>query len=268
MQRLNNLEKQRDHLCKTIRETLEEKDLEWFQGNFGPSGRALDEETQKAQAVWTREARNITDGIHLWYAAGLGRKEYLADYDYWAKSPFFELHEITFLTLGLEPVDGFPEALSPKPSQMNDPATTFALRRHELIDRTFNKGALGSKTKPAALAEWVNAVNLDVHPGFARMLKNLTGFTQLTRMSSDAPVIKSVPTDKSPEPREIASMAKLLTAIAISEFGYDPTDKRSPIPREIQELADLEGLSVSQDTIRKYLQTGAKYLPNGWKPNK
>ena len=228
----------------------------------------MDEETQKTQNIWVRAARNLTERILPWYAAGLGRKGLMADYDYWAKSPFFELHEITLLSLGLEPVESFVEALNPKPSQEDNPAKSFALRRHGLIDRTFNKGALGSKTKPAALAERVNAVDLDVHPGFARMLKNLTGFTQIERMSSDAPVIKSDPNDKSPEPREIASMAKLLTAIAISEFGYDPTDKRSPIPREIQDLADLEGSSVSQDTIRKYLQTGAKYLPNGWKPNK
>ena len=266
--RLGILEEQWEKLNKTARRALEARGPEWFEGNFGPSGKALDEDAQRIQNIWIQEAQILTNIMLPWDTAGLGFQEYLADYEYWAKSPFYELHEITLLSLGLEPVEVFTKALDHDFQQKDSPARTYALRRHELIDRTFNKGALGSKTKPAALAEWVNAVDLDVHPGFARMLKNLTGFTQIERMSSDAPVIKSTPTEKSPEPREIASMAKLLTAIAISEFGYDPTDKRSPIPREIQEISDLEGLGVSKDTIRKYLQTGAKYLPDGWKPNK
>ena len=243
-------------------------ELEWFEGKFGPSGRALNEETRKTQAIWGTKAQNLYHGILPWYAAGLGRKDYLADYDYWAKSPFFELHEITLLSLGLEPVEVFVEALNPESSQQDNPAKTFALRRHGLIDRTFNKGSFGSKTRPAALAEWVNAVDLDVHPGFTRMLANLTGFSQFERMSSKAKPSRSDSTEKQPEPREIASMSKLLTAIAINEFGYNPLDRRSPIPREIQEIADLQGLGVSQDTIRKYLRTGAKYLPDDWKTDK
>ncbi len=50
------------------------------------------------------------------------------------------------------------------------------------------------------------------------MLANLTGFSQFERMSSKAKPSRSDSTEKQPEPREIASMSKLLTAIAINEF--------------------------------------------------
>ncbi|MFG5382454.1 hypothetical protein [Yoonia sp. R2-816] len=70
------------------------------------------------------------------------------------------------------------------------------------------------------------------------------------------------------EGRELASLSKLLTAIAIHEYGYDPTQRRSPIPQAIQDTCDKLGLPMSADTIRKYLQIGAKHLPKDWKPDK
>lgn len=70
------------------------------------------------------------------------------------------------------------------------------------------------------------------------------------------------------EGRELVSVSKLLTAIAIDAYGYDPAAKRGPIPTELQGISDKLGLGVSADTIRKYLQTGAKYLPKDWKADK
>ena len=122
-------------------------------------------------------------------------------------------------------------------------------------------GWLGS-VYPKELTEWVRTVELDCHPGFLRMLeivdKRENSAVESDATSQDAPALAS---ERVPEGREIASLAKLLTAIAIEEYGYDPASRRSPIPREIQDIADRLGLSVSQDTIRKYLQIGAKYLP-------
>ena len=87
LQRLKGLEEQREFLCNTVKNTLENHDLVWFEGKYGQSGRALDAEARKTQAIWIREARDLTDRMLPWYAAGLGRKEYLADYDYWGKRP-------------------------------------------------------------------------------------------------------------------------------------------------------------------------------------
>ena len=118
------------------------------------------------------------------------------------------------------------------------------------------------------LAYWVKAVNLDAHTGFLDMLERAEQHTTgETTKSKDHQHDGSADLDKQPEGREITSMAKLLVAIAITEYGYETNDRRSPIPREIQELEDLLGLSVSQDTIRKYLRTGAKHLPKDWKPD-
>jgi hypothetical protein len=68
------------------------------------------------------------------------------------------------------------------------------------------------------------------------------------------------------ENREKTSLSKLLVAVAIDAYGYDPTARRSPIPNEIQNIAAALGLTVSTDTIRQYLQMGARHLPRDWKP--
>lgn len=62
-------------------------------------------------------------------------------------------------------------------------------------------------------------------------------------------------------------MAKLLVAIAIEQFGYDPGSKRSPIPTELEDVAARLGLELSHDTILKYLRLGAQHLPKNWKPH-
>lgn len=54
--------------------------------------------------------------------------------------------------------------------------------------------------------------------------------------------------------------------MTIEYLGYRPGQARSPIPKEIAELAASMGLSLSTDTILKYLRIGAKFLPKDWVP--
>ena len=75
---------------------------------------------------------------------------------------------------------------------------------------------------------------------------------------------ESTPTAKRPDKREVDKIAQILTAIAISELGYRPGAKRSPIPKEIADSAANMGLEISDDTIRKYLKIGASFLPDDW----
>jgi hypothetical protein len=59
-------------------------------------------------------------------------------------------------------------------------------------------------------------------------------------------------------PSEKKSLAKLIYAMAVDAYGYDPEDKKSPIPKEIVEIIATTDLSISEDTVRKWLKEGAK----------
>ena len=251
--------RQCDHLIATVRQELESRADESLEGQYGLSGQALGASKAEEQQIWIAEAQRLTGTSSPWFAAGLGKPGLLADYKYWGMSPFLTVPEIALLSMGLEPGTVLEHVIT---GQVEDdvqrPAEVFARRRLELVGRKFQPTLATRQTTLDEVAEWVELVALDCHPGFSQMLA--------TRPRSETLKGTDVTNDK-PEGRELASMSKLLTAIAISEYGYVPTDKRSPIPREIEEMTDLVGLSVSRDTIRKYLRMGSELLPHGWKPD-
>jgi hypothetical protein len=56
--------------------------------------------------------------------------------------------------------------------------------------------------------------------------------------------------------------------MAIDQLGYNPRSARSTVPKEIAELASEMGMSVSDDTVRKFLKLGASFIPDDWEPYK
>jgi hypothetical protein len=81
-------------------------------------------------------------------------------------------------------------------------------------------------------------------------------------------VVAPPTTPAEPDKREIDKIAQLFTAIAIDAYGFRPDQKRSPIPKEITDIAARLGLSVTADTVRKYLKRGASFLPPDWRDGK
>jgi hypothetical protein len=45
--------------------------------------------------------------------------------------------------------------------------------------------------------------------------------------------------------------------MAVDCYGYDPTQKKSPIPKEITEAAANADIAITEDTVRKWLKEGA-----------
>lgn len=59
-------------------------------------------------------------------------------------------------------------------------------------------------------------------------------------------------------PSERKSLVKLVFAMATDCYGYDPGDKKSPVTQDILNAAAKADLSISPDTVRKWLKEGAK----------
>lgn len=261
---LAKLRGQRDHLFRSVKSWLNEFDESSLRDSFLPTGKATEHVEVQKQAAWTKEAKSFHEGLLEWYQAGLGRPDLLADFDYWTRMAKYNLIEVTLLTLGLEPTSFFRDRLDPTSysRRQRSKADEFALRRFEMVRRQFAPHGQTGSVYPKNLIQWVRSIQLDCHPAFIRMLDVVDA-----RENGQVDPIPAVDgkiedaMERAPEGREMASMAKLLTAIAMEEYGYDPTRRRSPIPREIEGIADRLGLPVSQDTIRKYLQMGAKFLP-------
>ena len=197
-----------------------------------------------------------------WYAAGFGHPDYRADFDYWAKMRNFSVSEITCLSIGIKPDLFPPKRLKDLEAKQKDglyPSLDFLVMRHQQLARQFDPGSNGWRVEPDRFLKWVDQFEFETHPEFLRLL-------QRYHRKSDAeagPV-----NDDKPDRREVNSIAQLFTAMAIEYFGYRPDEKKSPATGEIQNLADSLGLSISDDTIRKYLKLGAKEVSKDWEPNK
>lgn len=63
-------------------------------------------------------------------------------------------------------------------------------------------------------------------------------------------------------PRVRETLLKLIIGMAIVGYKYDPADARSSVPKEISDDLVGLGMSVTDDTVRKYLKQAAqKVLP-------
>ena len=63
-------------------------------------------------------------------------------------------------------------------------------------------------------------------------------------------------------PRVRETLLKMVIGMAIGAYSYDPTRRRNSAPREIKGDVDLCGLSIDEDTARKYLREGCELLPS------
>lgn len=200
-----------------------------------------------------------------WLAGGFGHPDYQADFDYWGKMEKFDLHEAMLLSVGVEPKHIGEKRLSEAKKVMEKEALVapleFLVRRHEQFIRKFPSGSFGTaRVSPSSLINWFDEVSMEVHPEFMSVLRaRLKRRVYGTSATSEPSKMK---TDR----REVDKIAQLFTAMAIDNLGYQPKAKRSPVPKEITDLAADMGLDVSDDTVRKYLKLGAKFIPDDWEP--
>ena len=137
------------------------------------------------------------------------------------------------------------------------PPIQYMLGRREQIKRQFSYANKGDRVYPNELFEWFNLVDLEIHPEFTSRY--------VTRARPDRDGARPVVQTK-PHKREIDTISQLFAAMAIEYFGYDPKAPRSPVPKEIVELAAAMGIEITDDTVRKYLRVGASFIPDDWEP--
>jgi hypothetical protein len=68
-------------------------------------------------------------------------------------------------------------------------------------------------------------------------------------------------TDKKIHPKEKESLLKLVAAMASGGYGHIPNKEKSPTVTTIHEDLLKNGLTLDEDTIRKYLKEAAEFIP-------
>ena len=202
-----------------------------------------------------------------WYAGGFGHPDYQADFKYWSKMSYFSIDEILCVSIGIEPkyfsASKLKELAAENQSELW-PALAFLVQQREQLRREFASGRYSPPVHPAEFIKWVDKVNFVVVPEFLTLLRTYHGG------GATAPRTGAQPSDTAPkkqDKREVESIAQLFTAMAMEYFGYNPNDVKSSVTKEITDLAASMGMSLSDDTVRRYLRMGGSYVPKDWIPN-
>ena len=208
------------------------------------------------------EVRLLQKSEPEWFAGGFGHPDHVVDFEYWAKMVRFTVSELTCLSVGINPnefdVNAIMNLASLRDRQEIGSVLEFLVLRFEQLQRAFSQGRGNATVNPILFLEWAQRFDFAVHPEFLEPLQ---------KFYVKAPVSGTTRVQKQDQ-REVDKIAQLFTAMAIDTYGYVPGQVRSPTTTEIGTLAAELGMSISDETIRKYLQIGAEFISPDWKPNK
>lgn len=200
-------------------------------------------------------------------------------YDYWVKAAYWSLNESVALLLGRNP-----EIINEKAVAGDRGNSQLGVRYRKLWDlakRAYDTRQLSAHPRPQKVVEWAKDCLIEVPEALQSALdrhglksqdwkvafQNQTALVaalqqELLAKNSeiDAFSVNRLP-EKSLGARERESLLKLVLAMAIDGYGYDPSAAKSPTAGELAGHVELLGMSLSDDTIRNYLKEAKELLP-------
>lgn len=199
-----------------------------------------------------------------------------ADFDYWAKSSYWKPEEAVALSLGKNPSRINRKILEPYVTIW--PFAKSYMDRLMLVERAKTMGQLWDFNIPGVFLAWADRTKLSVPKELVGAVTALgiqvadwktlydSKREEADRLRADLAELRSgddLPAQPREDvrPRERESLLKLVIGMAIKGYGYDPKASRSPKVREIVDDLQALGLSLHDDTIRKYLNEAKDLLP-------
>jgi hypothetical protein len=268
---IETLNKQRRELFQKIVSDLSKFEEGELTENFSFDGKPISESAELWISKYKQEVVTLFGRLNNWYLAPLFQTRDLADFEYWVRADYLSIDELVWLSVGLEPNQTFIDAINPlnsNGSMLSTDKTAQFIRRHkELIRRKFDPQDLNEKPEFDEVKNWIDRVDLKVHSDFYSLLEKRVAFFQAGIGSEEIFGIRAKAVKKRPDQREIDKIAQLFAAMAVDQLGYVPDASRSPVPKEITDIAASMGLTISDDTVRKYLKLGSRFISNDWKPN-
>jgi hypothetical protein len=249
--------------------SLEEIEAERYVSALGKlSDTELDNRYEKAVEELLTEAdrREAAQPFNQPYAR--------ADVSRWAKMAYWAPDEAVALSLGRDPRFANWEKLQ-QLVQSSRFAYSYAAQR-EIVMRARDMGQLWGKTPPALFLAWTERRQFSMPDDLSEAVKAIgtpavdwkTLFDQsqlqveaLSKRIEELEREKSRAETERLGTRERESLLKLIIGMARGGYGYDPSAGRSSTAKEIASDLASVGLSLDEDTVRKYLAAGKELLP-------
>ena len=239
---------------ETSFETLKEKSLKELEEQFDHAGWPHQHANGLSDRVLKKHDDRMRATKPVWFAGGFNVQGREADYKHWIRMKRWNLHEVIALSIGFEPCGDIFEKRMGRSCQAD--VGNFYLKRLALLQDNFDWASpqWEGKQDVEVLCSWMRDIELDIPEGFLAEAGRVFGW----KLSpGDRNVMPTKPTD----PRERKAMLRLILGLAMGGYSYDPKAQRSVIPTEISGDLDRLGLTLSLDTIRKYLNEAQHLLP-------
>jgi hypothetical protein len=223
----------------------------------------------------------------------------MADVNHWSKAAYWSLDEATALSLSRAPevvkwdnVKGYVQT---------SPFAHKYERVRDLVLRAQGAKQLFDPALPGFFIAWAKRTEIEFFPELERAVvargvvvgdwkssydelkkkydeaaEFLNGLSQRVRADQDvqealrarvgeleAKLNATPPLERGVLGKERESVLKLIIGMAIKGYRYDPTSSRSATVSEITSDLEQLGLSLSDDTVRKWLKEAAELLPRG-----
>ena len=210
----------------------------------------------------------------------------MTDISKWDFATTFTAHQAAALILGLEPNESSESQIQPVLESMNDcysiavsyrltvsnpgmkqaipPPSMLECSEMLLIDSYVTSGVIESSSflkwlesddsafdqqtfTREQLTRWLKAISMPSKYIFISKKKDAADAQELERPLGTS---------------ERNTLLKLVIGMAIQGYRYNPDDSKSGVPKEIESDLDKLAISVSDDTVRKYLyEAEKKVLP-------
>jgi hypothetical protein len=131
-------------------------------------------------------------------------------------------------------------------------------------------GQVTDRAKEVRFAEWLleDASDFELQRFSREQMANwlvAIGMSPVYSFRPTVPTTKAVTAEKSLNTLERSTLLKLIIGMAIKGYSYDPGALKSTAPKEIADDLAALGMSITDDTVRKYLKQAADtVLPANW----
>jgi len=178
------------------------------------------------------------------------------DFVFWARKSIWNPQEAALLSLGFCPSEKVVCAFDDVDAKGY--ATCRLLRefseRAELIVSANRSGQLGADGDPLDLIQWFARMEYGLPEGLAETVVRIHSPERVEQ----PPVMQA----SQYSDREKETLLKLVAAMAIRGYSFNPALSRNPATKDIQSDLDYLGIGLDQKTILKWLREATKDLPD------